>query len=142
MPVRKEYVLISSDDRDAQSKSASDFNIHLLVPLQNVIRTDLVEVFMTAIDLSANNITRAGFFFIQSRALGTDIVTAGANNGFWRMVLFDANAGVSQMNNRVDRYFECPRDIQDIDIRLLLSNRTPLSTNGTFQFLLEVIREV
>ena len=47
MPERKEYVLLSSDAREPYSASTTDFTVKMLVPLTDVIRTDLVQVAMT-----------------------------------------------------------------------------------------------
>lgn len=47
MPERKEYVLVSSDAREASSASTTDFTVKMQVPLTNVVRTDLVQVAMT-----------------------------------------------------------------------------------------------
>lgn len=46
MPEKKEYVLVSSDAREASSASTTDFTVKMLVPLTNVVRTDLVQVAM------------------------------------------------------------------------------------------------
>ena len=48
---KKEYVLISSDNSDADSVSTTDFTLRLGTPLDNVIKTDVVQV---AIDYAPN----------------------------------------------------------------------------------------
>jgi hypothetical protein len=54
MPLRKQYVLINSDDRTAASRSTTDFNVVLREPINNVVKTDLVAVSM---DYNMANIT-------------------------------------------------------------------------------------
>ena len=54
MPLRKQYVLINSDDRTATSSSTTDFNVVLREPINNVVKTDLVAVSM---DYNMANIT-------------------------------------------------------------------------------------
>lgn len=43
---KKDYVLVSSSELDATSQSTTDFRVKLSVPLQNVVKTDLVQVVM------------------------------------------------------------------------------------------------
>lgn len=54
MPLRKQYVLINSDDRTSASRSTTDFNVVLREPINNVVKTDLVAVSM---DYNMANIT-------------------------------------------------------------------------------------
>lgn len=54
MPLRKQYVLINSDDRTSASSSTTDFNVVLREPINNVVKTDLVAVSM---DYNMANIT-------------------------------------------------------------------------------------
>ena len=51
--VKKEYVLVSSDNRSPDSISTTDFHLRLAVPLHNVVKTDLVQV---AMDYNVANI--------------------------------------------------------------------------------------
>lgn len=44
--LRKEYVLVSSDARNAGSASTTDFTVSLSRPIENVVRTDIVQVIM------------------------------------------------------------------------------------------------
>lgn len=44
--LKKEYVLVSSDQRDSTSRSTTDFTVRLPVPLVDVVKTDLVQVVM------------------------------------------------------------------------------------------------
>jgi len=46
MPDIKEYLLLTSDEREPYSKSTTDFTVQLPVPLTNVVKTDLVQVSM------------------------------------------------------------------------------------------------
>jgi hypothetical protein len=46
MPLRKQYVLVSSDDRTSTSVSTTDFDVELREPINNVVKTDLVNVSM------------------------------------------------------------------------------------------------
>ena len=46
MPLRKQYVLVSSDDRTPHSVSTTDFSVLLREPINNVVKTDLVNVSM------------------------------------------------------------------------------------------------
>ena len=43
---KKEYILVSSDSRAADSVSTTDFTLRMLVPIKNVIKTDLIQVSM------------------------------------------------------------------------------------------------
>jgi hypothetical protein len=54
MPLRKQFVLINSDDRTATSNSTTDFNVVLREPINNVVKTDLVAVSM---DYNMANVT-------------------------------------------------------------------------------------
>ena len=84
------------------------------------------------------------YLFIQSRALGTDIRVANGNLGFWRMLLNDqVNYSLTMVNNRVDSYTNTPITLQDIDIKLVYPDGTPVSNNGgLFTLLLEIVRLV
>ena len=84
------------------------------------------------------------YLFIQSRALGTDIRVANGNLGFWRMLLNDqVNYSIAQTNNRVDAYINSPKTLQDIDIKLVYPDGTPVNNNGgRFTLLLEIVRIV
>ena len=84
------------------------------------------------------------YLFIQSRALGTDIRVANGNLGFWRMLLNDqVNYALAQTNNRVDTYINTPITLQDIDIKLVYPDGTPVNNNGgRFTLLLEIVRIV
>jgi hypothetical protein len=53
MPLRKQYILVSSDERSLNSRSTTDFTVSLREPIQNVVRTDLVNL---AIDYCLANI--------------------------------------------------------------------------------------
>jgi hypothetical protein len=63
--VKKEYILVSSDNRAADSVSTTDFTLRLLVPITNVVKTDLIQVSM---DYNVANIRQGA--------------TAGADNSF------------------------------------------------------------
>jgi len=43
---KKEYVLVSSDNRSSDSVSTTDFHLRLNVPINNVVKTDLIQVSM------------------------------------------------------------------------------------------------
>ena len=43
---KKEYILVSSDNRAADSVSTTDFTLRMLVPVKDVIKTDLIQVSM------------------------------------------------------------------------------------------------
>jgi hypothetical protein len=43
---RKEYVLVSSDEKDRASVSTTDFRVKLSVPLTHVVKCDLIQVIM------------------------------------------------------------------------------------------------
>ena len=45
-PTKKEYILVSSDNRALDSVSTTDFTLRMLVPITKVIKTDLVQVSM------------------------------------------------------------------------------------------------
>ena len=76
MPLRKQYVLINSDDRTSASRSTTDFNVVLREPINNVVKTDLVAVSM---DYNMANITAPNNVFytrtyaqISPAVAGTD----------------------------------------------------------------------
>ena len=50
---KKEYILVSSDNRSADSVSTTDFTLRLAVPINDVVKTDLVQV---AMDYNVANI--------------------------------------------------------------------------------------
>lgn len=43
---KKEYILVSSDNRAADSVSTTDFTLRMLVPITNVVKVDLIQVSM------------------------------------------------------------------------------------------------
>ena len=50
---KKEYILVSSDNRSSDSVSTTDFTLRLAVPINDVVKTDLVQV---AMDYNVANI--------------------------------------------------------------------------------------
>lgn len=44
--LKKEYVLVSSEERDGTSASTTDFRVKLAVPVSNVVKCDLLQVVM------------------------------------------------------------------------------------------------
>ena len=67
MSLRKQYVLINSDDRTSASRSTTDFNVVLAEPINNVVKTDLVAVSM---DYNMANITAPNnVFYTRTFAL-------------------------------------------------------------------------
>lgn len=94
---------------------------------------------MTIVDEEA---TQPSYFLIQSRTLGTDIVTGGANQGFWRLILNEPTTNsVYISNSRVDVYTQTPRDIQDIDVTIFRPDGTVFeNAGGNFTMILEVVR--
>lgn len=76
MPLRKQFVLISSDDRTASSNSTTDFNVVLREPINNVVKTDLVAVSM---DYNMANVTAPNNTFqIKTSVVLTPAVEAQA----------------------------------------------------------------
>ena len=57
---KKEYILVSSDNKAPDSASTTDFTLRMLVPIPKVIKTDLIQVSM---DYNMANITSPDNFF-------------------------------------------------------------------------------
>lgn len=66
--IKKEYVLVSSDNRTADSVSTTDFTLRLAVPITKVIKTDLIQLSM---DYNIANIKAPHNTFV----LGTNTAT-------------------------------------------------------------------
>ena len=137
---KKEYLLISSDFKEPGSVSSTDFMLRMKVPIKDVVKTDLVELSMVYVDTPPTG--KPPYFFIQSRALGTDIQMANGNIGFWRMLKLDeVNGGVLQPTNRVDSYVNEPTTLQDIDIKVVYPDGTVVDNGGgRLTLLLEIVR--
>lgn len=76
MPLRKQFVLINSDDRTVSSISTTDFNVVLREPINNVVKTDLVAVSM---DYNMANVTAPNNTFqIKTSVVLTPAVAAKA----------------------------------------------------------------
>lgn len=76
MPLRKQFVLINSDDRTATSNSTTDFNVVLREPINNVVKTDLVAVSM---DYNMANVTAPNNTFqVKTSVVLTPAVEAQA----------------------------------------------------------------
>jgi hypothetical protein len=139
MPLRKQYILVNSDDRENASDTTTSFTVRLSNPLANVVKLDLVEFILDyGIDLSGN---RPSFFLVQSRHLGNDVVTSSGNIGYWRLIPNTASNGyLAYTNSREDSYLSNGRTIQDIDIQLLIPNGTIANNGGKpVRLLLEAI---
>lgn len=148
MPIKKDYVLVSSDTAKAldPSATATKFTLHLTKPLKDVIKTDLV---LFSLDNSANLATLPAFLLVQSANLGGDISTATNTLSYWRLLplKLGTHTDVYQFaNSRVDGYLEHPRTIQDIDIALVQPDGSNLDSNvqniTSFTVLIEVERIV
>ena len=86
----------------------------------------------------------ATYLLLQSTELGTDIITATGDTGFYRLLLADPrNSVVTLVNNRVDTYLHTPRRLQNIDIRVMFPDRTVVNNRGgSLTILLEVVRSI
>ena len=86
----------------------------------------------------------ATYLLLQSNELGTDIITATGDTGFYRLLLADPrNSVVTLVNNRVDTYLHTPRRLQNIDIRVMFPDRTVVNNRGgSLTILLEVVRSI
>jgi len=143
MPIKKDYVLVSSDTAKALDPTATptSFTLHLVKPLKNVIKTDLV---LFSLEKSS---TLPAYLLLQSANLGGDISTATNTLSYWRLLPLKLNTtvdtGVYQFaNSRVDGYLDFPRTIQDIDISLVQPDGSLLDADAitSFTLLLEVER--
>ena len=144
MPLRKQYILVSSDNRTNTSDATTNFTVHLSNPIINVVKLDLVEFILdygiVGPDLNPFP-SQPSYFLIQSRNLGTDIVTANGNAGYWRLVPNAVSNNILAFtNSRTDDYLQSPKTIQDIDVQLLLPNGT-LANNSAkpLRMLIEVV---
>jgi hypothetical protein len=145
MPIKKDYVLVSSDTAKALDPTASptQFTLHLIKPLKDVIKTDLV---MFSLD-NSNLSELPAFLLVQSTNLGGDVTTATNTLSYWRLLPLKLNSqsGVYQFANaRVDGYLDYPRTIQDIDITLVQPDGSLLDPSfvTNFTLLIEVERMV
>ena len=139
MPLRKQYILVNSDDRENAFDTTTNFTVRLSSALTNVVKLDLVEFILDyGIDLSGN---RPSFFLVQSRNLGTDVVASSGSIGYWRLIPNTASNGyLAYTNSREDSYLTSGRTIQDIDIQLLLPNGTIVNNGGKpVRLLLEAV---
>ena len=84
------------------------------------------------------------YLLLQSRELGNKILSATGDASYFRLLLVETKNGfVFATNERVDTYKEAPRTIKDIDIRLILPNKTIVDNlGGSLTLLLEVVRSV
>ena len=83
--LRKEYVLVSSDARNAGSASTTDFTVSLSRPIENVVRTDIVQVIMDY--KVANIVAPTNSFDIGEGYLpASDVIrTVSITPGLWQM---------------------------------------------------------
>lgn len=141
MPMRKQYILVSSDDRENAFDSTTSFTVRLSNPILNVVKVDLVEFILDYGVVVPVGSADPSFFFVQSRYLGKDVVTAAGNKGYWRLIPNATNSGVlAYTNSREDEYLSGPRTIQDIDITLLLPDGSPVDNSGKpLRILVEVV---
>ena len=140
---KKEYVVINTELSrfTTMNGEKSVFVAALDKPLKNVVKTDLIQY-------SINEAVGSSYIYcVESRALGNNMTTylpeRGAY-GCWRIV-----NNVGQNNNppsilttlsRVDTYFEAPRDITEIDVRITnIANGVPGTLNAVL-LVIEVIR--
>jgi hypothetical protein len=87
------------------------------------------------------------FFFIQSQELGNDVISTAGNINFFRVfvgkplgadpsILLDENQVISPV-------VTAPREINDIDVSVLLPDRTVLNNgDGSFSMLLEIVQTI
>jgi hypothetical protein len=142
MALRKQYVLVSSDERENSQDSTTNFTVRLSSPIKDVVKLDLVDFILDYGVVRDGLPFLPSYFLIQSRYLGIDLVTASGVTGYWRII---PNTGVSNStliysNSREDEYLRNPRNLQDIDIKLLLPDGT-VANNGVkpLRLVLEVI---
>ena len=69
---KKEYVLVSSDNRSSDSVSTTDFHLRLNVPINNVVKTDLIQVSM---DYNVANIKAPDHEFSIGNGTNSNIIT-------------------------------------------------------------------
>ena len=143
MPLRKQYVLVSSDERENSQDSTTNFTVRLSSPIKDVVKLDLVELILDYGIVRDGVPFQPSYFLIQSRYLGTDVVTASGVTGYWRMIPnsgLGPNGTLIYSNSREDDYLRNPRNLQDIDIKLLLPDGT-IANNGIkpLRLVIEVI---
>jgi len=134
---KKEYVFISTASSKFSSfRSPTDFVVSLDRPLNKVVKTDLVQYAFESELGSARPVC------VQSRALGNDMITAGSSPAFWRLLNYATISTNALVNlSRVDTYFDAPRDIREIDIRITDDMGIPV-TLPSVMMVIEVIRVV
>lgn len=77
MPLRKHYLLVSSDDRVIESQTTTDFICLLPVPIENVVKTDLVSVsadYRIANIISPNNTFTFNFYDFPTAAVRSEVL--------------------------------------------------------------------
>ena len=126
MPIKKEYIFVSSDQKvEGCSVGPTQFTVHLPHPLTNVIKTDLVKCNFTTKD-NLGSFGAPPYVFIQSVNLGNDIITPEEGLQFWRMVFIQGDgANKQETSSRVDAYLDYERTINDVDITVY----DPIGTN-------------
>lgn len=135
--VQKEYILLTG--------SSASFTQHLVKPLKDVIKTDLVSITLTTTAVSPPTQV-----FIQSINLGGAIHTPDNTREYWRMVPLTLALAQSQYNSqsfsvsqsRVDTYLDSPRTLLDIDITLTDFNNALFPSVTYVSILVEVERRV
>ena len=130
--VVKEYIVLIGN--------SASFTQHLVKPLNDVIKTDLVSITVNTSPPLSNPI-----FFIQSANLGGAILTPDNSKSYWRIAMPSAPSGTASntvVNSRVDSYLDAQRSIIDIDIALLDSSNTPIVGVTSVIIVVEVERKV
>lgn len=73
MELRKDYVLVSSDSRNNINRtSTTDFTVSLSVPLENVVKTDIVQIIM---EYNVANIVSPNNAFVIEGGLSQSVAT-------------------------------------------------------------------
>jgi hypothetical protein len=133
MTYKKEYIFISTATSTFNRfNGINDFTLSLNRPLRNVVKTDLVQYKVAA---------GAGTYLcIQSSALGNNMLTSGTSPAFWRVIETTGSSPLTNLS-RVDTFFDAPRDLYDIDIRITDESGSPAAI-ASAMLVVEIVRVV
>ena len=139
MARRKHIVLISSKDRTDASDSSSDFSVHLVHPIDGVIRTDLRQVFVGAQLVGQSQL----YYGIQSTQLGNRLYS-GSEVAMYDVIPFAAPPFTyERWSSKADEsVYEKPSMLYQIDLRFVNPDGSTADFGGAdVAVLLEVITE-
>lgn len=87
------------------------------------------------------------YLFVQSQELGNNVTSAAGDINFFRMLIGKPSGADVQFlieeNQRVDFITNAPRDLNEIDVAVLLPDKTVVNNaDGSFSMLLEIVQAI